>query len=67
MSEVTGYKTREDFARGFVRAFKQGIRIAERKAAGEELGNDFEQHILQLKAEAEKMRAEESGEVENEN
>ena len=54
------YKTKEDFARGFVRTFKQGIKMAERKAAGEELGNDFEQHILQLKAEAEKMRAEES-------
>ena len=58
MSEVTGYKTREDFARSFVPAFKQALRMAERKAAGEKLDNDFEEWLDNLKAEAEKMRAE---------
>jgi len=67
MSEATGFETKEDFARSFVRSLKQALCMAERKAAGEKLGNNFEQHILQLKAEAEKMKAEESGEVKNGN
>ena len=61
MSEATELKTKEDFAEIFVPSLKQALRMVERKAAGEKLGNDFEQHILQLKVEAEKMKAEESG------
>ena len=66
MSEATGFKTKEDFASSFVPSLKHALKMAERKAAGEDLGNDFEQHIIQLKAEADKMRAEESGAVNNE-
>jgi len=59
MRQAMEYKTKEDFARSFVPAFKQALKLAERKAAGEKLGDDFEAHIKRLKAEAEKMRAEE--------
>jgi len=58
MDEVSGFKTREDFARSFVPAFKQAVRLVQRIAAGEQVENDFEQHIQQLMAEAEKLKAE---------
>ena len=66
-TEVKDDETREELAKGFVKAFKQAIKLAERKMAGEVLENDFEQHIKQLQAEAEKMRLEDMEGVKNAN
>jgi hypothetical protein len=55
MREVTGYATKEDFAKGFVPAFKQAVRLAERKAAGADTENDSDAWLAGLKAEAEAM------------
>ena len=60
MSEENGYATREEFAKGFVRSFKQAIRIAK----GEEKGTDAMEHVKQLMAEVDVMKREET---ENEN
>jgi len=63
MSETMGFKTKEDFAKSFIPSLKYAIKLAERKAAGETLDNDFEQRLKQLQAEADAMRAEETGGV----
>ena len=52
------YKTKEDFARGFVPAFKQALNIAERRSAGKEAKNDGIEWISDLMAEAEELKKE---------
>jgi len=59
MDDGLEYETREDFARSFIPAFKQAIKLGEQKLAGENLPeNNFLEHIAQLQEEAERMKAE---------
>ena len=58
MSENIGYTTRKEFAKGFVRSFKQAIKLVERKSAGELLENNSRIWLDNLIAETEKMKSE---------
>jgi hypothetical protein len=57
MDTVADYKTKEDFAKSFIPAFKQSLRLAESMAAGERPINDSREWLNKLKAEAEDMKA----------
>ena len=52
MKEVKPYKTKDDFARSFVPAYKQALKLAKRKARGEKLENNADEWINGLISEA---------------
>jgi hypothetical protein len=51
--EIKAYKTEEDFAKGFIPAYKQALKLSERKARGEKLENNAYEWINSLIVEME--------------